>query len=78
MEIVFEWNVKKARTNFEKHRISFDEGRSIFSDPLLVTFSDNFHSEAEERLISIGMSERSRVLLVVHTEREELEEKIVI
>ena len=78
MEIVFEWDANKARINFEKHKISFDEARTIFSDPLLVTFPDDFHSEAEVRLISIGWSGRSRVLLVVHTEREELEEKIVI
>lgn len=78
MEIVFKWDANKARINFEKHKISFDEARTIFSDPLLVTFPDDFYSEAEERLISIGLSESSPVLLVVHTEREELEEKIVI
>ena len=78
MEIVFEWDAKKARTNFEKHKISFDEARSIFSDPSLVTFPDDFHSKAEERFISIGLSESSRVLLVVHTEREEVVEKIVM
>ena len=78
MEIVFEWDAKKARTNFEKHKISFDEARTIFNDPSLVTFHDDFHSEAEERFISIGLSENSRVLLVVHTEREEVAEKIVI
>ena len=78
MEVVFEWDANKARMNFEKHKISFDAARTIFSDPFLVTFPDDFHSETEERLISIGLSVRSHILLVVHTERDELEEKIVI
>jgi uncharacterized DUF497 family protein len=32
---------------------------------------DDFHSDKEERFISIGFSEKNRVLLAVHTEREE-------
>ncbi len=72
MEIIFEWDAKKARTNIEKHKISFEETQTIFIDPFLVTFPDEFHSQNEERFISIGMSTRERVLLVVHTEREEI------
>lgn len=78
MKMIFEWDEKKARTNLEKHKVSFEEARTIFSDPLLLTFVDELHSEKEERLISIGLSESNRVLLAVHTEREEQEEVIVI
>ncbi len=78
MEIIFEWDAKKARTNIEKHKISFEETQTIFIDPFLVTFPDEFHSQNEERFISIGMSTRERVLLVVHTEREEIKERIII
>ncbi len=78
MKIVFEWDKNKARTNLEKHKISFDEARTIFSDPLLVTFVDELHSNKEERFISIGLSESNRVLLAVHLEREEQNETIVI
>lgn len=78
MEVIFEWDAKKARVNLEKHKIDFEEARTIFNDPLLVTFSDEKHSKVEERFISIGISEQNRVLLVVHTERDELVEKIVI
>jgi uncharacterized DUF497 family protein len=78
MKIVFEWDEKKARANLEKHRIGFEEARTIFADPFLVTFVYEFHSSKEERFISIGLSERNRVLLAVHTEREEQNETIVI
>ena len=78
MQIIFEWDSKKARTNLEKHKVGFDEASTIFSDPFLVTFPDEFHSHVEERLVSIGMSEQERILLVVHTEREETTDHIVI
>ena len=78
MKIVFEWDENKARTNLEKHKISFDEARTIFVDPFLVTFVDELHSEKEDRFISIGLSENNRVLLAVHTEREEKYETVTI
>jgi uncharacterized DUF497 family protein len=78
MKIVFEWDENKARANLEKHKINFDEARTIFVDPFLVTFVDELHSEKEERFISIGLSENNRVLLAVHTEREEKHETIII
>lgn len=78
MKIVFEWDENKARANFEKHKINFDEARTIFVDPFLITFVDELHSEKEERLISIGLSENNRVLLAVHTEREEKHGMVII
>jgi uncharacterized protein len=78
MEFIFEWDARKARTNLEKHKVSFEEAQTIFADSLLVTFPDELHSEKEERFISIGMSARERVLLAVHTECEEIGERIVI
>ena len=67
MGFVFEWDQVKARTNARKHKVTFEEAVSVFSDPLLVTFPDEEHSDVEERFISIGRSERGRILLVVHT-----------
>ena len=78
MKTIFEWDEAKARINFEKHKISFDEASTIFTDPLLITFVDDFHSVKEERFISIGLSERNRVLLAVHTEHAEQSETVVI
>ena len=70
MKLIFEWDIKKAKTNLRKHGIDFYEAKTIFSDPSLHTFKDDFHSEMEDRYISIGISLKSRVLLVVHLELE--------
>ncbi len=78
MKLIFEWDENKARRNLEKHKVSFEEARTIFADPLLITFVDEFHVDKEERFISIGLSENNRVLLAVHTEREERDEAIII
>lgn len=70
MGLAFQWDEKKARTNLKDHKISFEEGKTIFGDPLLWTFSDLGHSDTEERYISIGRSSSGQILVVVHTERE--------
>ncbi|MBI1746521.1 MAG: BrnT family toxin [Acidobacteria bacterium] len=78
MELLFEWDENKARENLKKHKVSFEEVKTVFNDPLLLTFLDEEHSEGEERYISIGTSATSRILLVVHAEREATEETLII
>jgi uncharacterized DUF497 family protein len=56
MEIIFEWDTNKAQSNLRKHKVAFEEAQTVFADPFLVTFPDEFHSESEDRFISIGMS----------------------
>ena len=69
--IIFEWDPRKAKTNFEKHSITFDEASTVFKDTLTLTIEDPLHSYDEERLVLIGMSSKNRLLVVVHTDREE-------
>ena len=70
MAISFEWDANKARTNLRKHRVSFEEATTVFGDPMSLTIYDPDHSRAgEERLITIGLSGRQRVLVVVHCDR---------
>lgn len=71
MSFIFEWDDRKAKTNARKHGVTFAEAATIFSDPYLVTFSDDEHSDMEARFISIGQSERGRVLLAVHTDHDQ-------
>ena len=78
MNLSFEWDKSKAQANLKKHKIGFDEARTIFNDPLLVTYLDDEHSKDENRFISIGMSSKSRLLLVVHTERQEKPDTVII
>lgn len=69
MKLSFEWDERKAASNLRKHRVSFEEARTIFSDPLLWTFPDEEHSAAEERYVSIGVSAAGKILVAVHTDR---------
>lgn len=66
--MIFRWDQKKAQTNVQKHGIGFHEAATVLEDPLSTTFPDPDHSEAEERLITVGMSARKRLLVVAHTE----------
>jgi len=68
MELTFEWDEAKARENRRKHRVKFEEGKTIFNDPFLWTFPDPEHSDVEQRYLSIGYSVNARVLVVSHTE----------
>jgi uncharacterized DUF497 family protein len=66
----YDWDPEKARSNLEKHDVSFEEGASVFNDPLYVDFYDPDHSMEEHRYIIIGLSSAGRLLLVSYTERE--------
>ncbi len=67
----FEWDTAKAQSNIEKHGISFVEAMTVFGDPLEVTIPDPDHSVSEARFLSLGCSERGRLLVVAYTERED-------
>jgi uncharacterized DUF497 family protein len=67
----FEWDDDKAARNLDKHRVEFGEASTVFSDPLSMTFPDPDHSIDEDRYIIIGTSDRGRVLIVSHTDRED-------
>ncbi len=68
--MLFEWDENKANVNLQKHKVGFEEAKTIFDDLFLLTFYDAKHSDVEQRYISIGMSAKGRVLLVIHTERK--------
>ena len=63
----FEWSAKKSAANLVKHKVSFDEARTVFGDPLAVTIDDPDSSTNENRLLTKGISQRGRLLVVVHT-----------
>lgn len=67
----FDWNLAKAQSNLQKHKVSFEEAQTVFDDPLRISFLDVEHSVDEDRYITIGLSNRSRVLLIAHTYRHE-------
>lgn len=61
-------DARKARANFRKHRVSFQEAETVFDDPLSVTKSDPDHSLMESRFLTLGISSSHRLLLVAHTD----------
>lgn len=69
----FEWNIKKAHSNQNNHGVSFEEGATVFTDPLTITIFDPDHSGSEDRWITMGVSEKGRLLIVVHTFQEDNE-----
>ena len=67
----FEWRPNKAESNLRKHGVSFQEAATAFSDNLGITVYDPDHSKDEDRYITIGWSERRRLLIVSHTDRKD-------
>ena len=65
----FEWDPEKAKRNFKKHGISFEEAVTVFYDPLSASFDDPDHSVREQRLITIGSSSRGGLLVVSYAEK---------
>ncbi len=68
----FEWDDKKASANLKKHGVSFAEAATAFQDPNALEMFDEDHSEDDEdRWVLVGMSAKSRVLLVIFVEEVE-------
>lgn len=66
----FEWDPRKARTNLQKHGVSFEEAKSVFFDEHAIEFYDNNNADWEDRFLLLGMSSKLRLLLVCHCFRE--------
>lgn len=67
----FEWDEKKAKANFRKHRVRFEEAQTVFKDDSAKIFVDEMHSDDEDRFDIIGRSASSRYLFVCHCYRRE-------
>lgn len=64
--ISFEWNEKKSKTNFNKHKVSFDEAQTAFFDSNARIIFDPDHSKDEDRFVLLGLSSVLRLLVVCH------------
>ncbi len=72
MSLEFEWDLRKANQNQSKHGVSFEEAATVFGDPQAITYFDPDHSEQEDRFLTFGHSSAGRLLVVSHTDRDEL------
>ena len=75
---MFEWDIQKAIANYEKHKISFEEAATGFSDANGLDGEDVDHSQREHRRQRIAKSVAGRVLFVVYTIRRTDNEKETI
>ena len=62
----FEWNDEKAEINLKKHGVSFEDAVNVFLDDNALYYSDDEHSDGEERFKIVGMVEK--VLTVIYAE----------
>jgi uncharacterized protein len=67
----FEWDPNKAEINLRKHGVSFAEAGTVFGDELAITVPDPDHSDDENRYITVGWSNRRRLLIISHTDRDD-------
>lgn len=70
MGLNFEWDENKGKKNLKKHGVSFEEASIVFGDPLALTIPDPLHSEEEDRFITLGESNRRRLVVVCATDRD--------
>ncbi|KAF0150125.1 MAG: hypothetical protein FD143_2645 [Ignavibacteria bacterium] len=66
----FIWDQNKNLANINKHKISFEEARTVFFDDNARLIPDPVHSITEERFIILGITNKLRLLVVVHTYKE--------
>ncbi len=67
--ITFEWDEKKNEINKKKHKISFEEAKTVFYDEEALLIGDPEHSSEEERFIILGLSKKANLLVVCHCYR---------
>jgi uncharacterized DUF497 family protein len=63
----YEWDPKKAKSNYKKHGVKFSDAVGVFEDENAVTIEDEH--ESEDRFITLGRDFLRRILIVVYTFR---------
>ncbi len=66
----FQFDPAKARSNFEKHGVSFADAEGVFEDVLAIHRPDP-DAEGERRFLAVGLGNGGAILVVVYTVREE-------
>ena len=69
-KLTFDWDKNKALSNQKKHKVSFQEAKSVFYDQNARLIHDPEHSLSEDRNILLVMSSSLRLLIVCHCYQE--------
>ena len=67
----FVWDTRKEAQNIKKHGVDFETAAYAFKDPYKALFTDERHSQAEERFFCLGKVS-GRVITVRFTYRDGL------
>ena len=60
---------RKPTQTLASIQVTFEEATTVFGDPLSVTIPDPLHSTpGDERFVTVGLSHRGRLLVVVHSD----------
>lgn len=60
----------RIKSTKKKHKISFEEAKTVFYDDNAILFDDPDHSIGEERFLIIGISQTEKLCIVSHCYRE--------
>ena len=62
------WDPEKARTNFAKHGVAFEDAEPVLTDPSGLTREDP-DARGERRFVTVGADALGRIVTVVYTYR---------
>jgi len=67
----FVWDESKNIANVKKHKVSFEEAKSVFFDANAKIIHDPDHSDTEDRFLILGLSVLLKLLVVCHCYKED-------
>jgi uncharacterized DUF497 family protein len=67
MKYLFEWDPQKAKSNEEKHGVTFEHAATVFRDSRAISIFDLEHGADEERWLTLGISAAGTLIVVHHT-----------
>jgi hypothetical protein len=76
-DLSFTWNLAKAKSNAQKHGVTFEEAATTWLDRDAIERFDDAHSGAEDRWLRIGRSLRGALLVTWSTVRQRGGEEVI-
>lgn len=67
--VSFEWNKGNLEKNWKKHKVHFKKAEEIFFNRPLSIYKDIKHSQKENRLVALGVTNKKRKLYSAFTVR---------
>lgn len=61
-QLKFEWDKAKSESNIAKHKVSFNEAKTVFDDDNARLIHDPDHSQTEDRFLLLGLSRNLKIL----------------